>query len=54
MQQLVRLCFMAPDIISAIVDGTQPPDLTGRKIMGINKIPLDWAGQRKMFGFASA
>ncbi len=54
LQQLVRLSFMAPDIISAIVDGTQPPDLTGRKIMRINKIPLDWAGQRKMFGFASA
>lgn len=54
LQQLVRLSFMAPDIISAIVDGTQPPDLTGRKIMRINKIPLDWAGQRKMFGFAAA
>ncbi|OAO00169.1 hypothetical protein A8B75_18900 [Sphingomonadales bacterium EhC05] len=54
LQQLVRLSFMAPDIISAIVDGTQPPDLTGRKIMRINKIPLDWTGQRKMFGFAGA
>ncbi|WP_109355467.1 recombinase family protein [Sphingorhabdus sp. EL138] len=54
LQQLVRLSFMAPDIISAIVDGTQPPDLTGRKIMRINKIPLDWADQRKMFGFTSA
>ncbi len=54
LQQLVRLSFMAPDIISAIVDGTQPPDLTGRKIMRINKIPLDWAGQREMLGFASA
>lgn len=54
LQQLVRLSFMAPDIISAIVDGTQPPDLTGRKIMRINKIPLDWAGQRKMFGFVAA
>ncbi len=54
LQQLVRLSFMAPDIISAIVDGTQPPDLTGRKIMRINKIPLDWASQRKMFGFPTA
>ncbi len=54
LQQLARLSFMAPDIISAIVDGTQPPDLTGRKIMRINKIPLDWAGQRKMFGFVPA
>jgi site-specific DNA recombinase len=54
LQQLVRLSFMAPDIISAIIDGSQPPDLTGRKIMRINKIPLDWAGQRKMLGFTTA
>lgn len=54
LQQLVRLSFMAPDIISAIIDGTQPPNLTGRKIMRINKIPLDWPGQRKMFGFPIA
>ncbi len=52
--QLVRLSYLVPDIISSIIDGTQPPDLTGRKIMRINKIPLDWAGQRKMFGFAPA
>lgn len=51
LQQLVRLSFMAPDILSSIIDGTQPPDLTGRKIMRINKIPLDWTSQREMFGF---
>lgn len=52
MHQLVRLSYLAPDIISAIINGTQPPDLTGRKIMRQNNIPLDWAGQRSMFGFA--
>lgn len=51
LQQLVRLSYLAPDIISAIVNGTQPPDLTGRKITRQNNIPLDWAGQRSMFGF---
>ncbi len=52
MHQLVRLSYLAPDIISAIINGTQPAGLTGRKIMRQNNIPLDWAGQRSMFGFA--
>lgn len=50
--QLVRLSYLAPDIITAIINGTQPPDLTGRQIMRKNNIPLDWASQRIMFGFA--
>ncbi|MEJ6676216.1 MAG: hypothetical protein QNK91_01535, partial [Parasphingorhabdus sp.] len=50
--QLVRISWLAPDIISAIMDGTQPVDLTGRKLTRANAIPLDWPSQRKMFGFA--
>ncbi len=43
LNQLVRLSFLAPDIIAAIINGTQPPALTGSQIMGKNNIPLDWA-----------
>ncbi|WP_373086775.1 recombinase family protein [Sneathiella sp.] len=50
--QLVRISWLAPDIIGAIMDGTQPVDLTGRKLTRANAIPLDWPSQRKMFGFA--
>jgi len=50
--QLVRISSLAPDIIAAIMDGTQPVDLTGRKLTRANAIPLDWPSQRKMFGFA--
>ncbi len=50
--QLVRISWLAPDIIAAIMDGTQPVDLTGRKLTRANAIPLDWPSQRKMFGFA--
>ena len=53
MGQLVRLSYLAPDIIAAIANGTQPVDLTGRKIMRQNNIPLDWPSQRAMFGFAA-
>ncbi len=50
--QLVRISWLAPDIIGAIMDGTQPVNLTGRKLTRANAIPLDWPSQRKMFGFA--
>ncbi len=50
--QLVRISWLAPDIIASIMDGTQPVDLTGRKLTRANAIPLDWPSQRKMFGFA--
>lgn len=50
--QLVRISWLAPDIIAAIMDGTQPVDLTGRNLTRANAIPLDWPSQRKMFGFA--
>jgi site-specific DNA recombinase len=51
LQQLTRLSYLAPDFISAIVDGTQPVDLTGRKILRIGNVPLCWTAQRKLFGF---
>lgn len=50
--QLVRISWLAPDIIASIMDGTQPVDLTGRKLTRANAIPPDWPSQRKMFGFA--
>ncbi|NRD90181.1 hypothetical protein C8024_12985 [Sphingopyxis sp. BSNA05] len=51
LQQLTRLSYLAPDIITAIIDGTQPVDLTGRKILRIGSVPLCWAAQRKLLGF---
>jgi len=49
---LARISWLAPDMISAILDGTQPAQLTGRRLIRANAIPLDWPSQRKMFGFA--
>ena len=48
--RLIRLNYLAPDIIAAIADGTQPPNLD-RKTLASAHIPLDWAVQRCMFGF---
>lgn len=48
--RLIRLNYLAPDIVAAIADGTQPPSLT-RKTLASAHIPLDWTVQRRMFGF---
>ena len=47
---LIRLAYLAPDITRAIVNGTQPAQLTLADLMS-RDIPLDWAEQRRSFGF---
>ena len=49
--QLLRISFLAPDIVAAIIDGEQPPSLTGRRLLRVTDLPLDWAGQRRVLGF---
>jgi len=50
--QLLRISWLAPDIIAAIVEGRQPASLTGRRLLRATNIPLGWAEQRAFFGFA--
>ena len=47
---LVRLNYLAPDIVAAILNGTQPPDLTRYQLLKC-ELPMDWALQRRMLGF---
>jgi site-specific DNA recombinase len=48
--RLIRLNYLAPDIVTAILDGTQPANLTADDLRKAN-LPMDWALQRKLFGF---
>lgn len=52
--RLVRLGYLAPDIISAILDGRQPTALTRQRLARVSKLPMDWAEQRQLLGFACA
>lgn len=52
--RLIRLGYLAPDIISAILDGRQPETLSRQHLARVSKLPLDWAEQRQLLGFASA
>lgn len=49
--RLVRLNYLAPDIVTAIFDGTQPAGLN-RKVLLNSNLPTDWAVQRKLYGFS--
>ena len=48
---LGHLAFLAPDIQQAILDGRQPAGLTVKRLLAC-KLPIDWAAQRSMLGFA--
>ena len=50
LSRYIRLNYLAPDIQAAIMDGTQPPDLTEWSLL-YEPLPLDWAQQRQMLGF---
>ncbi len=50
--RLFRLTVLAPDIVSAILSGRHPPELTARKLMDDTRLPLDWNEQRRSLGFA--
>jgi hypothetical protein len=47
----IRLTFLAPDIVTAIVAGEQPNTLTIGSLLRDRDIPLSWAEQRRLFGF---
>ncbi len=49
---MLRLATLDPGIIQAILDGRQPPSLTRLRLARITNMPIDWAGQRSVLGFA--
>jgi site-specific DNA recombinase len=53
LSRLLRL--PSPDIVTAILNGKHPPQLSAKRLMRLAlKLPTDWAEQRKMLGFQQA
>jgi site-specific DNA recombinase len=46
--RLVRLAFLAPDIVTTILSGRHPPQLTAKQLMDDTRLPLDWRAQREL------
>ena len=51
--RFLRMAFLAPDIIEAILQGRQPRDLTFRWMKRLTELPLSWEKQRQVLGFGS-
>ena len=45
--RLLRLAFLAPDIVTAIMNGRHPPQLTANRLMDDTRLPLPWTAQRE-------
>ena len=55
LSRLLRLPSLAPDIVTAIINGKHPPELIAKRLMRLAlKLPIDWAEQRKLLGFQEA
>ena len=50
--RLARVAWLAPDIISTILDGKQPIQLTARHLLRCADIPMEWQQQRSFLGFS--
>ena len=52
---LVRLSYLSPEIIRAILLGQQPAELTPTRLAALSRnLPHDWQEQRRLLGFSPA
>lgn len=50
---LIRLSFLAPDVVRDCIEGRQPVELTPTRLLKLGKdLPHDWSVQRAHLGFA--
>jgi hypothetical protein len=47
-RRILRCAFLAPDLVEAILQGRQPPELTLDRLC--KNLPLDWGAQREALG----
>jgi DNA invertase Pin-like site-specific DNA recombinase len=50
--RILPLGLLAPDIIEAILAGRQPIEMTAKRLKRIRHLPVSWAKQRRILGFA--
>ncbi len=51
---VIRLSYLAPDIVRALLEGRQPIELTPTRLLRLSKnLPHDWKEQRRFLDFAA-
>ncbi len=49
---MFTLAFLAPDIVEAILEGRQPPEVNLELLTGTGGIPQSWDEQRRLYGLS--
>ena len=50
---LMRVSYLAPDIVSIILAGRQPPELSVKRLVRTSQdLPLEWGSQRAFLGIS--
>ena len=50
--RIIRLAFLAPEIVEQIVHGCQPPEISAESLLKARtQLPLAWESQHKLLGF---
>lgn len=47
----IRLAYLAPDIVKAILDGSAPKSINAEYLRRLSELPPSWIAQRKLLGF---
>ena len=53
-RKMIHRAFLAPDIVRAIFNGTQPPEFNLEALKKCIPLPIDWNEQRRLLGFPQA
>ena len=48
--RILRLSFLAPDIVKTILRDRHPLELTAKRVAGDTRLPIAWAEQRARLG----
>ena len=46
--KIIRLAFLAPEIVEAVAQGRQPPELSTELLTKRLRLPLDWSDQKSL------
>ncbi|MXO61325.1 hypothetical protein GRI89_17415 [Altererythrobacter salegens] len=48
----MRLSFLAPEIIEAIIAGKVPTSISAKALMGLHDLPIEWSRQQRVLHIA--
>jgi hypothetical protein len=52
--RILRLAFLSPTIVKAILDGTAPTEITLERLKDVKCIAPSWAEQHRLLGVEAA